>query len=188
MRFLAILLITSCAWASYPPTTTKDSSDSNPVTTFNFQFPNFTGTHTGTTFSLGVNGIAGGGTNEASQTSNGVCYFDGTGLTTGSGITYDGAGTLATSFETLSNTFTATGNALLHATATSAATSGGTFTATGILATASNSSSTTVAGENVTGITSAVSTAATVGTGTLTGTLNTIDNTANALVTNANGV
>lgn len=89
-KLLFLLLIAGTCLAGLPPTTTKDSTDSNPVTTFNFEFPNFTGTHTGTAFSLGVNGIAGGGTNEGSQTSNGVCYYDGTGLTTGSSLTWDG--------------------------------------------------------------------------------------------------
>ena len=51
-----------------PPTTSKDSSDSTPVTTFSFQFPNFTGTHTGVTFALGTNSVPGGGTGDTSFT------------------------------------------------------------------------------------------------------------------------
>ena len=45
-----------------PPTSSKISTDSNEVTTFKFDFPNFTGTHTGTDLSLGINSVAGGGT------------------------------------------------------------------------------------------------------------------------------
>jgi hypothetical protein len=63
--FLILAMIGNTAFAGLPPTTSKDSSDSSNVTTFNFQFPNFTGTHAGTTFSLGVNSIAGGGTGQA---------------------------------------------------------------------------------------------------------------------------
>jgi hypothetical protein len=46
----------------FPPTSSKLSTDTSNVTTFNYQFPNFTGTHTGITMSLLVNSIAGGGT------------------------------------------------------------------------------------------------------------------------------
>jgi hypothetical protein len=48
--------------AGLPPTSGKVSSDSADVVAFKFRFPNFTGTHTGTILSLGVNSIAGGGT------------------------------------------------------------------------------------------------------------------------------
>ncbi len=60
-----ILIDISSATAGLPPTTSKVSSDSSNATTFNYQFPNFTGTHTGPTLSLGVNSIAGGGTGQA---------------------------------------------------------------------------------------------------------------------------
>lgn len=70
-RVLAGLLLSSLALGGLPPTTSRNSTDTNNVTTFNFQFPNFTGTHTGTTFSLGVNGISGGGTNSAAALTNG---------------------------------------------------------------------------------------------------------------------
>lgn len=50
--------------AGFPPTTSRDSSDTTDVTTFLFRFPNFTGVHTGTIFTLGVNSIAGGGTGQ----------------------------------------------------------------------------------------------------------------------------
>lgn len=79
------------AFAGLPPTTSKDSTDTGPVTTFHFEFPNFTGTHTGTTFSLGVNSIAGGGTGQTtasaaftallpSFTAGSVIFSDGTTL------------------------------------------------------------------------------------------------------------
>lgn len=61
------LLLPASALAGLPPTTSKISTDTNNVTTFNYQFPNFTGTHTGTTLSLGVNSIAGGGTGQTTK-------------------------------------------------------------------------------------------------------------------------
>lgn len=67
--------------AGLPPTTSKDSTDSANITTFNYQFPNFTGTHTGINFSLGVNSIAGGGTGSSSFTVCSVPYSNGTILT-----------------------------------------------------------------------------------------------------------
>lgn len=64
---LLTLLASSSAWAGLPPTTSKVSGDSANVVTFNYQFPNFTGTHTGITLSLGVNSIAGGGTGQSTK-------------------------------------------------------------------------------------------------------------------------
>lgn len=64
-RIFALLLLASAANAGLPPTTSKVTSDSVDVTTFKFRFPNFTGTHTGTLLTLGVNSIAGGGTGAA---------------------------------------------------------------------------------------------------------------------------
>lgn len=64
---LLILLFIISANAGLPPTTSKISGDTTNKTTFNYQFPNFTGTHTGTTVSLGVNGIAGGGTGSSTK-------------------------------------------------------------------------------------------------------------------------
>jgi hypothetical protein len=92
MKFIYIILIMIAglvANAGFPPTTSKISSDSANVTTFNYLFPNFTGTHTGTTVSLGVNSIAGGGTNNGSLavTAGGVLYAD------GSKVMNSGAGT-----------------------------------------------------------------------------------------------
>jgi len=76
MKFLLpiLLVLSSCdpAYAGLPPTTSKDSSDAGNVTTFNYWFPNFTGTHSGTTFSLGVNGIAGGGTGNTTGYAQGI--------------------------------------------------------------------------------------------------------------------
>ena len=82
-KFLLIFaLFAQSAFAGLPPPTSKVSGDSANVTTFNYQFPNFTGTHTGTSVSLGVNGIAGGGTNNGSLavTAGGVIYTDGSKL------------------------------------------------------------------------------------------------------------
>lgn len=61
-----------------PPTSSKLSSDANEVTTFKFDFPHFTGTHTGTLVSLDVNSVAGGGTGLASLTANNVILGNGT--------------------------------------------------------------------------------------------------------------
>jgi hypothetical protein len=60
-----------------PPTSSKLSSDANEVTTFKFDFPNFTGTHTGTLVSLNINSVAGGGTGLASLTANNVILGNG---------------------------------------------------------------------------------------------------------------
>jgi hypothetical protein len=60
-----------------PPTSSKISSDSNEVTTFKFDFPNFTGNHTGTDLSLGINSVAGGGTGLATLTANNVILGNG---------------------------------------------------------------------------------------------------------------
>lgn len=62
--------VISDAVASFPPTTAKDSLDVDPVTTFNFEFPHFAGSHDGITYTLGVLGISGGGTGQS--TANGA--------------------------------------------------------------------------------------------------------------------
>ena len=63
-----IILITSFAViCGLPPTTSQLSGDASKLTTFNYLFPNFTGTHTGTTVSLDTLGIAGGGTGSVTQ-------------------------------------------------------------------------------------------------------------------------
>jgi hypothetical protein len=63
-RVVASLLLSQVAFAGLPPTSTRVSGDTSDITTFVFRFPNFTGTHTGTIMSLGVNSIAGGGTGQ----------------------------------------------------------------------------------------------------------------------------
>jgi len=67
---LSILLITSPSFAGLPPTGSRVSGESVDATTFSFRFPNFTGTRTGTAISLGVNSIAGGGTNSSTALTN----------------------------------------------------------------------------------------------------------------------
>ena len=63
-----LLLISSLVvYGNLPPTSSKISGDATGVTTFNFEFPNFTGTHNGSTVTLGTLSIAGGGTGSASQ-------------------------------------------------------------------------------------------------------------------------
>lgn len=63
---------------SLPPTSTKVSGDANNVTTFNFLFPNFTGTHTGASLSLGVNSVVGGGTGLSAATTGDILYASAT--------------------------------------------------------------------------------------------------------------
>ncbi len=60
----ALIFAAEFSFAGLPPTSSKVSTDASNVTTFNYQFPNFTGTHTGITLSLGINSIAGGGTGQ----------------------------------------------------------------------------------------------------------------------------
>lgn len=67
-KMFVLLLYSSIALAGFPPTTSKVSGDTSNITTFNYQFPNFTGTHTGTTVSLGVNSVLGGGTGQTTYT------------------------------------------------------------------------------------------------------------------------
>ncbi len=68
-KILSIFLVfTQVAQGGLPPTTMKASGDANPVTTFNFEFPNFTVTHTGVKSTMGVNAVAGGGTGVTSVT------------------------------------------------------------------------------------------------------------------------
>lgn len=87
-NILLLLFTTNTAFAGLPPTTSKVSTDANNVTTFNFQFPNFTGTHTGTTVSLGVNSIAGGGTGQATKA---AAFNALSPMTTGGDLIYGGA-------------------------------------------------------------------------------------------------
>lgn len=59
IKVLIGLLFSSQSFAGLPPTSSKISTDINNVTTFNYQFPNFTGIHTGVTLSLGINSPSG---------------------------------------------------------------------------------------------------------------------------------
>ena len=78
-----------------PPTSSKLSSDANEVTTFKFDFPNFTGTHTATNLTLGVNAVAGGGTSVAFLPVNSV--FLGNGTSTPTFVAPSTAGNVLTS-------------------------------------------------------------------------------------------
>ena len=60
---LPLLIIAQSAFAGYPPTTSKASGDSSDLVTFNYRFPNFAVTHSGPIMTLGILGLAGGGTN-----------------------------------------------------------------------------------------------------------------------------
>lgn len=79
---LLALLISTQAFAGLPPTTAKDSADSTDITSFKFRFPNFTGTHTGTLFTLGIDSVAGGGTGLGTLTANSLLVGAGTGNVT----------------------------------------------------------------------------------------------------------
>ena len=61
-KILILLMLSVSATAGLPPTTSKLQGESTKTTTFNYEFPNFTGTHNGTTTTLGTLGIPGGGT------------------------------------------------------------------------------------------------------------------------------
>jgi hypothetical protein len=76
-----------------PPTSTKGSGDTNPVTTFEFDFPNNTITHTGVKASVGTLTIAGGGTG---QTTANAGFNALSPMTTGGDIIYGGASGVAT--------------------------------------------------------------------------------------------
>lgn len=72
--FLIQFLIASQAIAGLPPTTSKLSGDSVNVTTFNYQFPNFTGTHAAgntTTINVPVAAYFGSGIDGALSISSG---------------------------------------------------------------------------------------------------------------------
>lgn len=82
MKYLFLLFIYSMASASLPPTTAKSSLDASDIVSFKYRFPNFTGTHTGTVFSLGINSVAGGGTGLGTLTANNVILGNGTSVPT----------------------------------------------------------------------------------------------------------
>jgi hypothetical protein len=88
---LALLLAVTCQHTfaqGLPPTTSKVSGDASDKITFKYQFPNFTGTHTGSTLSLGINSVAGGGTGLGTLTSGSLLVGAGT-----SNITFIAPGT-----------------------------------------------------------------------------------------------
>lgn len=66
--FLSFLISTQ-ALAGLPPTSTKGSGDSNPITTFQLNFPNIPLTHSGTAATIGTIPIGGGGTGQTSKSS-----------------------------------------------------------------------------------------------------------------------
>src|ERR1700677_3374691 len=61
-----------------PPGNSKFSNDTNPVTTFFWNFPNFTGSHSGVTATVGINSVAGGGTGLSTLTAGSVLVGAGT--------------------------------------------------------------------------------------------------------------
>lgn len=71
---------------------------------------------TGLPLTTGVTGvlpIANGGTNTSSQTSNGVAYYDGSKITSGTGFVFDGTN-VGIGTTTLSNALTVAGNPLIY--------------------------------------------------------------------------
>jgi hypothetical protein len=91
--FLITLLISAQVLAGFPPTTSKLEGETTPSTTFNYQFPHFTGTRTGITTSLDLLSIAGGGTgNSAAMPNMTIPFSDGTKLITDGNLTFDTVG------------------------------------------------------------------------------------------------
>lgn len=91
---LGLLLVLSAAFpafAGFPPTTTKASGDSSQITTFNFDFPYMSVTRSGITTTFNLLSVAGGGTGESSQATNGITYYNGSGITSSSTFVYNGA-------------------------------------------------------------------------------------------------
>lgn len=107
----------------------------------------------GTTFSLPVS-VANGGTNTTSQTTNGVAYFDGAKLTTGTGLTYSGT--------TLSNAgfintnqyggYKQNGNTVLYASTTNTSLAVGSSAAAGWLSATSSAFYDVAIGQGALGI------------------------------------
>lgn len=75
--FLAMILISQACDAGLPPTTTKFSGDSNPVTTFNFEFPNISVTHSGVKATANTVNATGGGTGVSNPTAHQVPIAEG---------------------------------------------------------------------------------------------------------------
>lgn len=74
--FLSLFLC-SCVDAGLPPTTSKASGDSTNITTFNFQLPNFSVTHTGVTAQFNLLNTTGGGTGVSNPTAHQVPVAEG---------------------------------------------------------------------------------------------------------------
>lgn len=93
--FIFTILLSIAAQAGFPPTTSKVVGDANNVTTFNYQFPNFAGTHTGTTVSLGILNAAGGGTglNGSAAPSGSILLGNGSGFSLASLLPLGSGGT-----------------------------------------------------------------------------------------------
>lgn len=75
LNFLAL----SLAHAGLPPTKTRVLGESSDVVSFTFRFPNFNATRTGSTLSLGILEVTGGGTGIAALTANNIVVGQGTG-------------------------------------------------------------------------------------------------------------
>jgi hypothetical protein len=71
---LFLLLAAATANAGLPPTTTKAVGDTSFITTFSFEFPNFTVTRTGTKTTFNVLSEAGGGTNQSTYAQGNILY------------------------------------------------------------------------------------------------------------------
>lgn len=117
MKYLWLIFVSSITMAALPPTTSKLSTDSTNVTTFNYLFPYFSGTHSGTSVSLGTLSPAGGGTGASSYTApigniSPILYWNGTSFATDSNPLHLGydvvADTVYTSAINISGTTTQT--------------------------------------------------------------------------------
>lgn len=79
---ISLLFLFHSAFAGLPPTTSKVSGDATGAVTFKYEFPNFTGTRSGVTTTLNVNGVSGGGTGVATIPTGQVVLGAGTGPVT----------------------------------------------------------------------------------------------------------
>lgn len=89
----SLLMISLSVHAGLPPTTSKVSGDTSDKVSFNFRFPNFTGTRTGSAIQLDVNSIAGGGTG---QTTKAAAFDALSPMTTSGDLIYGGTSGAAT--------------------------------------------------------------------------------------------
>jgi hypothetical protein len=93
-----------------PPGNSKFSTDTNPVTTFFWQFPNFTGSHSGVTATVGTNSVAGGGTGDTTLTANNLLVGAGT-----SPVTFIAPGTSGNILQSNGTTWNSVANAVTPA-------------------------------------------------------------------------